>query len=54
MIVKKSKGYYVEGSQGKNLGGPYKTKREAEVRLKEIEMFKAMNKGKKRIGAFRG
>lgn len=45
-IVKKEDGYYVESAEGKNLGGPYEQKSEAEKRLKEVEMFKHM-KGRK-------
>lgn len=41
MIVKKTKGYYVESEKtGRNLGGPYKTKKEALKRLRQVEFFK--------------
>jgi hypothetical protein len=40
MIVKISKGYAVKSEKGKNLGGPYKTKEEAQKRLKQVEFFK--------------
>jgi len=30
----------VLSEKGKNLGGPYKTKKEAEKRLKQVEFFK--------------
>ena len=41
MIRKTSKGYQVKSEDGKkNLGGPYKTKAEAEKRLKQVEYFK--------------
>ena len=40
MIVKRSKGWYVVSHKGKNLGGPYKTKKEALKRLREVEFFK--------------
>jgi len=48
MTIKKvSKGYkVVSESKGKNLGGPYKTKAEAEKRLREVEFFKHRKKGK--------
>lgn len=39
-IVEKDDGYYVESEKGKNLGGPYKTKAEAEERLRQVEYFK--------------
>jgi len=40
MIVKKKGGYCVVSKKGKNLGGPYKTKREAQKRLQQVEYFK--------------
>jgi len=40
MIKKVSGGYKVLSEKGKNLGGPYKTKKEAEKRLKQVEYFK--------------
>jgi hypothetical protein len=40
MIRKVSGGYRVISEKGKNLGGPYKTKKEAEKRLKQVEFFK--------------
>lgn len=40
MIKKTSGGYKVVSEKGKNLGGPYKTKAEAEKRLKQVEYFK--------------
>jgi hypothetical protein len=40
MIKKVSKGYKVLSEKGKNLGGPYKTKEQAEKRLKQVEYFK--------------
>jgi hypothetical protein len=40
-VIKKVKGgYKVLSEKGKNLGGPYKTKAEAEKRLKQVEYFK--------------
>lgn len=40
--------YHVKSEEGKNLGGPYKTREEAEHRLKQVEYFK--HKGKKTAG----
>jgi hypothetical protein len=40
MIVKVKDGYQVKSERGKNLGGPYKTKAEAEKRLRQVEFFK--------------
>jgi hypothetical protein len=41
MIVKRKKGYYVLSEKSrKNLGGPYKTKKEAKKRLQQVEYFK--------------
>jgi hypothetical protein len=40
MIRKVKEGYKVLSENGKNLGGPYKTKGEAEKRLREVEYFK--------------
>ena len=44
MITKNSKGYFVKSEKGKNLGGPYKTKEEAQKRLRQVEYFKHRNK----------
>jgi hypothetical protein len=44
MIKKVSGGYKVVSKKGKNLGGPYKTKAEAQKRLRQVEFFKR-NKG---------
>jgi len=47
-VIRKTKdGYVVLSEKGKKLGGPYKTKAEAEKRLQQVEMFKHM-KGKKK------
>ncbi len=46
MIVKRKDGYHVLSEEGKNLGGPYKDRAEAEKRLREVEYFKHQ-KGKK-------
>src|SRR5256885_7200132 len=35
MIVKEKEGYRVKSEKGKNLGGPYKTKAEAQKRLRQ-------------------
>jgi hypothetical protein len=41
MIKKTEGGYKVISEKGnKNLGGPYKTKKEAEKRLQQVEYFK--------------
>lgn len=41
MIVKRKDGYYVLSEKTKkNLGGPYKTRADAEKRLREVEYFK--------------
>jgi hypothetical protein len=41
MMIKKAEGgYKVLSEKGKNLGGPYKTKKEAEKRLQQVEFFK--------------
>jgi hypothetical protein len=47
MIVKDKKGYWVKSSRGRNLGGPYKSRDEAQKRLAEVEMFKAMERKQK-------
>ena len=44
MIVKKDGKYYVKSEKGKNLGGPYDSKKEAEKRLKQVEYFKHIKK----------
>jgi hypothetical protein len=40
MIKKVADGYKVLSEKGKNLGGPYKSKKEVEKRLKQVEFFK--------------
>lgn len=40
MIVKRAGGYFVVSHEGKNLGGPYKSKGQAQKRLSEVEYFK--------------
>ena len=39
MIKKVKEGYKVTSEKGKNLGGPYKTKKEAEKRLRQVEFL---------------
>lgn len=40
MIVQHGGSYYVKSEKGKNLGGPYKSRKAAEVRLRQVEYFK--------------
>ena len=40
MIKKAAGGYKVLSEKGKNLGGPCRTKKEAEKRLQQVEYFK--------------
>ena len=40
MIKKVKGGYKVLSEKGKNLGGPYKSKKQAEQRLRQVEFFK--------------
>jgi hypothetical protein len=40
MIKRVKGGYKVLSEKAKNLGGPYKTKAEAEKRLRQVEFFK--------------
>jgi len=40
MIRKVKDGYKVLSENGKNLGGPYKSKAEAKKRLQQVEYFK--------------
>jgi hypothetical protein len=44
MIIKTAKGYTVKSEKGKNLGGPYKTREEAQKRLRQVEYFKHKKK----------
>jgi len=45
MIVKRKDGYYVLSEKTKrNLGGPYKTEKEAKKRLGQVEFFKRLKK----------
>jgi len=44
-MIKKKKGkYYVVSRKGKNLGGPYDTRTEAEQRLAQVEYYKHKKK----------
>jgi hypothetical protein len=47
MIKKTSKGFVVKSDNGKNLSKPLPTKQQAQDRLKQVEMFKHIKKGKK-------
>ena len=40
MIKKVKGGYRVVSESGKNLGGPYKSKKTAQKRLQQVEYFK--------------
>jgi hypothetical protein len=40
MIKKTTGGYKVVSKKGKNLGGPYKSKKAAQKRLRAVEYFK--------------
>ena len=44
MIKKTTKGYKVVSHKGKNLGGPYKSKKSAAKRLGQVEYFKHKKK----------
>lgn len=50
MIRKNGNRYSVYSEKGKRLGGPYKTREEAEHRLKQVEYFKHLEENKKRRG----
>lgn len=51
-IVKRKDGYHVLSEEGKNLGGPYKSRGEAEKRLQQVEYFK--HKGGLEVEAAKG
>jgi hypothetical protein len=40
MIIKTAQGYMVKSEKGRNLGGPYPTREEAQRRLRQVEYFK--------------
>lgn len=43
MIVKRKDGYYVLSEKTRrNMGGPYKTRKEAKKRLQQVEYFKRL------------
>ena len=45
MIVKRKDGYYVLSEKTRrNMGGPYKTRKEAIKRLQQVEYFKRLKK----------
>ena len=44
MIKKVAGGYKVVSHKGKNLGGPYKSKKQAVKRLMQVEYFKHRGK----------
>lgn len=48
MITRGQFGYAVKSSKGKNLGGPYKSKKEAAKRLAQVEYFKSQPGYKKK------
>ncbi len=48
MIRKEKDGYRVLSESGKNLGGPFRTKAEAEKRLRQVEYFKHRKPAKKK------
>jgi len=40
MIKKRAGGWFVVSEEGRNLGGPYKSRKEAVHRLRQVEYFK--------------
>ncbi len=44
MIKKVKGGWKVVSKKGKNLGGPYKTKKQAVARLRQVEYYKKESK----------
>lgn len=44
MIRKEKGGYSVKSHSGKNLGGPYKSRKQARKRLQQVEYFKHRKK----------
>jgi hypothetical protein len=44
MVTGRPGSYYVKSEKGKNLGGPYSSKAEAEKRLSQVEYFKHKKK----------
>lgn len=47
MIIEKDGKFYVKSESGKNLGGPYDSRAEAEKRLRQVEYFKHVKPGVK-------
>jgi hypothetical protein len=47
MITGSAGKFYVTSSKGKNLGGPYRTRAQAQKRLRMVEYFKHRDKGRK-------
>lgn len=47
MVRKTKDGWVVLSKEGKKLGGPYRSEKRANERLKQIEYFKHEDKGKK-------
>jgi hypothetical protein len=45
MIRKVEGGWKVLSEKGKNLGGPYLSRKKAQERLAQVERFKGLNKG---------
>lgn len=44
MIVPGKGGLYVKSEKGKNLGGPYKSRKAAQRRLAQVEYFEHLKK----------
>ena len=44
MIREVKGGFQVVSESGRNLGGPYRSKKAAEIRLKQVEYFKHKKK----------
>ena len=45
MVVKEKDGWYVKSKEGKDLGDPYQSEKQATDRLAQVEAFKHMKKG---------
>jgi hypothetical protein len=50
MITGSKGSYHVKSEEGRNLGGPYKSRAEAEKRLRQVEYFKHNGKHKTLLG----
>ena len=46
MKKKTSKGWVVVSKKGKNLGGPYRSEKKADERLRQVEYFKHRKRGR--------